>query len=402
MPFYLCKIGTSDGRIIDRCYQSPSRNQLYVSLEDQGFHVFSIKRQLLNLFKSDSRQSARISGQRFLNFNQEFLVLLRSGLPIPQILDALIEQMEEGSLRTMVMEVREEVRGGSTLSDALGRCPNLFPPLYIAAVRAGEKTGDLPHTLTRFLDYQKRVEDIRSKVRSASFYPLLLTTAAMLVVIFLMLFVVPRFTEIYADANVKLPLITRVLMEVSSLVVNYWHLLLAAIIILVMLFRMVVRTPTGKIYLDQVLLRVPFLGGLKIDYALSRFNQTLATVLESGVTLVAAMKMARGTLNNSCLEEAMNRGISQVEEGISITQALQRTQFYPPLALRMIRAGETSGSLVSMLNNIADHYEAEVERRLTRLTTLIEPVLMMTMGLLIAFIIVAMYVPIFELAGTVG
>lgn len=357
---------------------------------------------MLSLLESDKRQSTRISGQRFLNFNQEFLVLLRSGLPIPQILDALLEQMEAGSLCDMVTEVREDVRGGSALSEALGRCPNLFPPLYIAAVRAGERTGDLPQTLTRFLDYQKRVEEIRAKVRSASFYPLLLTTAALLVVIFLMLFVVPRFTEIYTDANVQLPLITRVLMEVSAFVGHSWYLLLVITVAAVMLLRIAVRTPAGKIYRDRLMLRLPFWGGLKIDYALSGFSQTLATVLESGVPLVAAMKMARGTLNNSSLEDAMGRGIVQVEEGTSMTQALQGTQFFPPLALRMIRVGETSGSLISMLNNIADHYEAEVNRRLTRLTTLIEPVLMMTMGLLIAFIIVAMYVPIFELAGTVG
>jgi type IV pilus assembly protein PilC len=402
MPHYLCKIGTADGRIVERSYHSPSRIHLSATLEDQGFYILSIKRQMLSLFKSGKEQSVRISGQRFLNFNQEFLVLLRSGLPIPQILDALIEEMEAGSLREMVTEVREDVRGGSALSAALGRCPNLFPPLYIAAVRAGEKTGDLPQTLTRFLDYQKRVEEIRSKVRSASFYPLLLTAAALLVVVFLMLFVVPRFTEIYADANVQLPLITRVLMEVSAFVGHFWYLLLVVTIVAVMLLRLVVRTASGKIYRDRLILRLPFWGGLKTDYALSGFSQTLATVLESGVPLVAAMKMACGTLNNSSLEAAMRRGILQVEEGTTMTQALQGTEFFPPLALRMIRVGETSGSLISMLNNIADHYEAEVERSLTRLTTLIEPVLMMTMGLLIAFIIVAMYVPIFELAGTVG
>ncbi len=402
MPQYQCKIGTADGRIVERNYTSPSRMHLSATLEGQGFYIFSIKRKMLSLFGARRQQSVRISGQRFLNFNQEFLVLLRSGLPIPQILDALLEQMEAGALHEMVVQVREDVRGGSALSDALERCPGLFPPLYIAAVRAGERTGDLPQTLTRFLDYQKRVEEIRTKVRSASFYPLLLTTAALLVVFFLMLFVVPRFTEIYADANVKLPLITRVLMEVSSFVGHSWYFLLVAMIVVIMILRLAVRTPSGRIYRDRLMLRLPFWGGLKIDYALSGFSQTLATVLESGVPLVAAMKMARGTLNNSSLEEAMSGGILQVEEGTSMTQALQSTQFFPPLALRMIRVGETSGSLVSMLNNIADHYETEVDRRLTRLTTLIEPVLMMTMGLLIAFIIVAMYVPIFELAGAVG
>jgi type IV pilus assembly protein PilC len=402
MPNFYCKIGTSDGRVVEKIYDSSSRAQLKENLEEQGFHVFQIRRQAWSLFQRERQKFARMSNRRFLSFNQELLVLLRSGLPILQIFDTQIDQMESGLFREVISEIREEIRGGSALSDAFAKFPQTFPPLYIAAMKAGEKTGDLPETLSRFLEYQKRVETIRAKVKSASFYPMLLTIAAVVVVIFLMLFVVPRFTQIYTDANVELPLMTQLLIGLSDIVGRYWYLLLLALVVCLPLLKSIVRSTRGRLRVDRMLLRVPFLGGLKVEYALSSFNRTLGTTLASGTPLVTAMQMSRGTLNNLSLEQEMSQATRRVEEGSALSESLERTGFFPPLALRMVSVGETSGSLTDMLSDIADYYEAEVERRLTRLTTMIEPLLMMTMGLLIAFIIVAMYVPIFELAGTVG
>jgi type IV pilus assembly protein PilC len=402
MPSYQCKIGTADGRIVDKIYDSTTRDQLKENLEEQGFHVFQIRREALSFFQRGQHKSARMTGRRFVTFNQELLVLLRSGLPILQIFDTQIEQMEAGTFRDILSEIRAEIKGGSSLSDSFAKFPRFFPALYIASIKAGEKTGDLPETMSRFLEYQKRVEAIRAKVRSASFYPLLLTTAAVIVVVFLMLFVVHRFTQIYADANVELPLMTRTLIGVSQLIGSYWYLVLVALVVAVPLVKSLFHSSRGRLRVDRFLLRVPFVGGLKTDYALSGFNRTLGTTLASGTPLVPAMQMSRGTLNNLSLEQAMIQAVRRVEEGSSLSEALARTGFFPPLALRMVSVGETSGSLTEMLSDIADYYEAEVEQRLTKLTTMIEPILMMVMGFMIAFIIVAMYVPIFQLAGTVG
>jgi len=402
MPSYQCKIGTSDGRVVDKSYESVTKDQLKENLEEQGFHVFQIRRQSFSFFQTGQHKSARMTGRRFSSFNQELLVLLRSGLPVLQIFDTQIEQMEAGVFRDIISEIREEIRGGSSLSEAFSKFPRFFPPLYIASLKAGEKTGDIPETLSRFLEYQKRVEAIRAKVRSASFYPLLLTTAAVIVVVFLMLFVVPRFTQIYADANVELPLMTRTLIGLSELIGSYWYLVLIALFVAGPLVKSLLHSSRGRLRVDRFLLRIPFVGGLKTDYALSGFNRTLGTTLASGTPLVTAMQMSRGTLNNLSLEKEMVQAIRRVEEGSSLSDSLARTGFFPPLALRMVSVGEASGSLTEMLNDIADYYEAEVEQRLTKLTTMIEPILMMIMGLMIAFIIVAMYVPIFQLAGTVG
>ena len=402
MPSYICKIGTADGRVVEKLFESQSKEQLKENLEDQGFYVFQIRRQPWQLFSLAGSQPGRLSGQRFLSFNQELLVLLRSGLPVLQILDTQISQMEVGPFREALVEIRQDIKGGSVLSDAFAKFPRIFSPLYIASIKAGEKTGDLPVTLGRFMEYQKRVEAIRARVRSASFYPLLLTSAAFLVVLFLMLYVVPSFTKIYADANVELPLMTRLLIGTADLLQQYWYLLVLAALGFVVFLRIFLRSNRGRLTLDRLLLKIPFFGPLKIDYALSGFCRTLGTTLASGTPLVPAMKMSRGTLNNRSLEQEMVQATRRVEEGTGLSESLGRTGFFPPLALRMVGVGETSGSLTDMLGDIAEYYEAEVERRLTRLTTMIEPVLMMSMGLLIAFIVVAMYVPIFQLASTVN
>ena len=402
MPSYLCKIGTADGRVVEKQIEAAGKEQLKENLEEQGFYVFQIRRKALQVFASGEQRADRPTGRRFLSFNQELLVLLRSGLPILQILETQIEQMEAGGFREVLIEIREDIRGGSVLSDAFSKYPRFFPALYVASVKAGEKSGDLPVTLKRYLEYQKRVETIRAKVRSASFYPLMLTTAAVIVVLFLMFFVVPSFTQIYADANVELPLMTRLLMGFADVLGTYWYLLLATAVAVVVFFRTMLRTSRGRLVVDKNLLKLPFLGPLKKEYALSSFCRTLGTTLSSGTPMVPAMQMSRGTLNNLCLEKEMVQAIHRVEEGSSLSESLQRTGYFPVLALRMVTVGESAGSLTEMLGDVSDYYEDEVERRLTKLTTMIEPVLMMVMGLLIAFIIMAMYIPIFQLAGTVG
>ena len=402
MPSYLCKIGTADGRVVEKQFDATSKVQLKENLEDQGFYVFMIRRKSLQLFQSGEQSTGRPTGRRFLSFNQELLVLFRSGLPILQILDTQIEQMEPGAFRDGLSDIREDIRGGGNLSDAFAKYPRFFPPLYVASVKAGEKTGDLPVTLSRFLEYQKRVEAIRAKIRSASFYPLMLTSAAFIVVLFLLFFVVPSFTKIYADANVELPLITRMLIGLAGLLGNYWYLLALAVAGGFIFIRSMLRTTNGRLLVDKTLLKLPFFGPLKTEYALSSFCRTLGTTLSSGTPMVPAMQMSRGTLNNLRLEKEMVQAIRRVEEGTTLSDSLQRTGYFPTLALRMVTVGETSGSLTEMLGDVSDFYESEVERRLTKLTTMIEPILMMVMGLLIAFIIMAMYIPIFQLAGTVG
>jgi type IV pilus assembly protein PilC len=401
MPAFHCKIGTADGRVVEKDFEAANRELLRESLEEQGFYVFRIRKRPLQFLRVREGGRGRFTGKRFLTFNQELLVLIRSGLPILQVLDTIIERMEPGGMLDVLREIREDVRGGSVLSEAFGKFPRYFPHLYIASIRAGERTGDLPVTMSRFIAYQKRVEAIKAKVRSASFYPILLSLAVTAVLLFLMLYVIPSFTRIYADANVELPLITRILIGTAQGLTKGVPLWLPLLVAIVVALRLFLRTERGRVLFDRLKLRVPFFGALLVDYGLASFCRTLATTLASGIPAVQAMQMSRGTLNNRILEERLAEATRRVEEGTAISAALEQTYFFPVIALRMIGVGETTGALAEMLGDVADYYESEVERRLDRLTTVIEPAMMLAMGLLIGGIVVAMYIPIFQLAGTV-
>jgi len=400
MSTYRCKIGTSDGRVLEKEFEAESREALQGSLEEQGFFVFKVSRVAPQWF-SKGPSGGSLNGRRFLALNQEMQVLLRSGLPILQVLDTLVDRMEAGGLLNTLQDIRTDVKGGNSLSGAFGRFPKMFPQLYVASLQAGEQSGDLPVTLARYIAYQKRVEAIKAKVRSATFYPALLAVAVTVVLGFLLLYVIPSFTQIYADANQQLPFLTRMVIALADGLVSGLPVWLPTLLIGFFLLRLYARTDRGALLVDKTKLRLPFFGVLLSEYALSTFCRTFSTIMASGIPIVQAMQMSRGTLNNRVLEQGISGAVNRVMEGSRVSEALEQTGNFPIIALRMIGVGETSGSLVDMLTDVSDYYENEVERRLDRLTTMVEPLMMMTMGLLIGGIVVAMYIPIFQMAGTV-
>lgn len=402
MSLFICKIGANDGRVLEKEFEAASAPILRESLEEQGFHVFDIRKKFWwSILRDGLIGGGRPTGRDFLTFNQELLVLLRSGLPILQVLDAVTERMEAGSFREALRDIREEIRGGAILSESFNKHSHLFPHLYIASIKAGEKSGDLPVTLGRFIVYQKRVEAIRAKVKSAIFYPILLSLAVVTVVLFLLFYVIPSFSQIYSDANAVLPLATRILISLSNSLITALPVLIPLAVFVFFALKTYLQSDSGIRWKDRLFLRLPFLGKLAIDYAILGFCRTFGTTLLSGIPIVQAMSMARGTLNNRILEDKMTIAIRRIEEGASISQAISEGDFFPGLALRMIGVGESTGALAEMLWDVADYYESEVERRLDRLTTMVEPLMMMTMGIVIGAIVIAMYIPIFQLGGTV-
>jgi type IV pilus assembly protein PilC len=401
MPLYTCKIGTADGRIVEKEFEAVNKTALRAGLEEQGFRVFTLRLRLFKAFFGQRNRAGRFTGRRFLSFNQELVVLLKSGLPILQVLDTVTERLEAGRLLDVMREIQEDIRGGAVLSEAFGKFPRFFPPLYIASFRAGEQTGELPVTLGRFIAYQQRAEKLKAKIRSASFYPIILSCFVVVVVLFLMLWVVPTFTQIYADSNVELPLATRIIIQIADFMTEGLPLFILAAVGVFFALRSALRTTRGRLLRDRLKLKLPFFGRLFLDYAISSFCRTLGTTLLSGMPIVSSLQMSRGTLDNTLLEAKMSLVIKRVQEGVSLSNALEQTTFFPGLALRMIGVGETSSSLSEMLADVADYYEDEVERRLDRLSTLIEPLLMLGMGLLVGAIVVAMYLPIFQMGATV-
>ncbi len=402
MSLFTCKLGASDGKIIYREFEAVEPEMLRKSLEDQGFFVFEVKRKPLQFLFDKGLKRRSIDNRALLTFNQELLVLIKAGMPIMQVLDAILERHDSGKLAEILRQVREDVKGGAAFSSALEKHGRAFPPLYVASIRAGEKTGDLPRTIRRYILYLKRVDGIRKKVVAALFYPSILVVFAGMAITLLLLYVVPTFAQVYTDAGSQLPLPTRMLIELTSLMRKFSPIVVVLAVFGVAGYRRWVATDSGRYTVDRFKLTVPLAGDVFTKYSVAGFARTLATVLGSGIPIIESLRMSIGTLNNRFMEKKLFEAVRFIEEGGRLSTALERINIMPPLALRMLGVGETTGSLEDMLLDISDYLEDELEERMHMLTTAIEPAIMVIMGVVIGGIIVAMYLPVFKIAGTVG
>jgi type IV pilus assembly protein PilC len=401
MSIFTCKIGASDGRIVVKEFDAVNSALLRQSLEEQGYVVFELSKKPLQFLLETGIGRKKIGNKELLLFNQELLVLLKAGLPIIQALDTILES-GGGKLNEILSGIREDVKGGMAFSSAFEKYPRVFPHLYIASIQAGERTGDLPQTIRRYIAFLKRTEGFRGKIIAALFYPAILITVAVFAVALLLVYVVPTFSQIYADSGSALPLPTQMLIQVANFMKRYLLVFLGLLFLASSAFRRWSHTQAGRYALDGMKIRIPMIGSVVTRYAVAGFTRTLATVLGSGIPIVEALRMSVGTLNNKVLERALLLAVVRVEEGSKLSSALESIKLMPPLALRMLSVGETTGSLEEMLADISDYFEEEIERNLQVLTTAIEPAIMIVMGVVIGVIIITMYLPIFKIANTVG
>jgi len=402
MPLFTCKIGSADGKIVEKEFEAATADKLKQSLTSQGFFVFSISRKPFQFLLKKGASRKKIDTKGLITFNQELLVLIKAGLPIIQALDTILERIEKGRLAEVLEIIRDDIKGGSSLSDAFERHPSAFSHLYIASIRAGERTGDLPQTLKRYIAFLKKTEGFRKKVITALFYPGILLTVAFVAVSMLLIYVVPTFSQVYADAGSRLPTPTLILIGFTSMLRRYFLLLVAAFFLGIFFFRKWLNTESGRVTFDGFILRIPVFGDIISKYSIVSFTRTLATIIESGIPIVESLKMSVGTLNNKILEKRLSLAIRRVEEGVSLSVAIDGAKLMPTLALRMLSVGESTGSLEEMLEGISDYFEEELDQRLHLLSTAIEPAIMIIMGVVIGTIIVTMYLPVFKLGGTVG
>jgi type IV pilus assembly protein PilC len=402
MAFYTCKLGSADGRIIEKEFESANRDVLRKNLEEQGFYVFEVRKKPLQILGAKGLARRKLDNKELLTFNQELLVLIKAGLPIIQALETILDRLSKGKLAEILTVVRDDIKGGAYLSDAFEKHPAAFSHLYVAAVRAGERTGDLPQTLRRYIVSMKRAAAVKRKVLAALMYPTILVVVAFLAISVLLVYVVPTFSQVYAEAGSALPVPTQLLIIFTTTLRNYLLLILAALVGSWFLFLRWKETTAGHYLLDSWKLRVPLLGALITKYAVAGFTRTLATVLQSGIPIVESLKMSVGTLNNKVLERNLLTAITKVEEGMSLSSSLESVRLFPPLALRMLGVGEATGSLEEMLEDISEYFEEEIDQNLQVFTTAVEPAIMIIMGLVVGAIIVTMYLPVFKIAGTVG
>lgn len=395
---YVCRIGTPEGRVREEVRQAQDASDLERDLEREGYHVFSVEaRGFASQLTLRSRGSRRkpVPTQDLLLFNQELAALLQAGLPLLQALDLVLDRIKDPQFRSVVAQVRDRVKSGSELSDAFGEFDDVLPPLYPSTLRAGERSGELEDVIRRFIRYQRLIMEARKKVVSALVYPAVLIGLSLAMILLMTLYVVPRFTVFYSDLNAELPLLTRVTLGVSDFVRSNWMVLSAALLVGFWLLRRWKESPSGALALDRAKLRLPLLGQIFQRFGLSEFCRSLATLLSGGIPLVPALETAVGAVGNRYLRSALHPVIQQVREGSSFHAALEESGEVEDIAVDMARVGEATGALDAMLSNVADFFDEEAETRLQRIVSLIEPIMLVLMGIIIATLLLSVYLPLF-------
>ncbi|MDI9569431.1 MAG: type II secretion system inner membrane protein GspF [Pseudomonadota bacterium] len=329
---------------------------------------------------------------------RQLSTLLGAGLPLVPSLSTLVAQTTNRSMKATLAQIRENVNEGNSLTSSMSHFPQIFPPLYVNMVRAGEASGTINLVLERLADFMENQQALRAKIRSALAYPILMFIIGNLVLFFLITFVVPNITKIFSEMHQNLPAITIFLIAVSGFFKNFWWGIAIAVTAAFLFLRHGMRnTESGRYWWDRLKLKAPLFGALNQKLAMARFSRTLGTLLQSGVPLLTAMNIVRNVVDNRIVADEILHASREIEEGQNLSAPLARGGLFPPLAVEMISVGEQSGNLETMLYRIADAYEKEVEASVIMLTSLLEPVMILVMGLIVGFVVVSVLLPIFEM-----
>jgi type IV pilus assembly protein PilC len=378
-----------------------SESALRTQLEARGLLLFSLEGARAGITLPRRRSGGSLSLREFLVFNQEFVALVKAGLPILKTFDLLAERASCPGFQAALQGVREELRGGASISEAMGRYPTHFSELYRASLRAGEQTGNLPEVLKRYLAHVKLMIAVREKVMKALTYPAFLVVVGIGVVAFLLVYVMPTFAEVYGDSRAQLPGPTRLLLATVEQLQRWFLWLLGGMVGGGIALTRWARSPGGRELLDRVSLRAPLVGDVLSKSQIIRVARTLSTLLGGGIPLLSALQITSGAMTNRVIARALRSASDRVREGVSLAASLKQEHFLPQMSLEMIEVGETTGSLETMLQDVAEFHEGELDLRLNQLTTWIEPALLLVMGIIVGGIVIVMYLPIFQMAGTV-
>lgn len=400
MAEFICRLGTPSGEILTRIVEATAASDAKMRLESEGFRVFAVsnaEKGLSALLPGGAGKKNRLKPGDFLLFNQQLSALLRAGIPILQAVGLLKNRSGSSTLRTLLADIEDKIKSGMPLSEAF-EAQGIFPKIYTASLLAGEQSGALDEVLSRYVDYLKRSVGVSRKLRGALAYPMFLLLAAIFMVGFLTLYIVPRMSELFKGLNTKggLPTVTVVVLGFSNFIVGNIFWLLPLVLVLVFSLVIWLRTPQGKLLLDKFLLRLPIAGNLIKQMTTAQLARSLSTLLSGGITVPDAWNIASESTTNLELRRRSLAVLSLIREGRSFTDSLEKANWLPELALDMIGIGEKSGSLREMLDEVANFYDAEAEVRLEQLTTLLEPVILVFMAGIVITILLAIYLPIIQ------
>jgi len=400
MAEFVLKYADPRGEMHQQVAEAASEKDLRDRFSQQGFLIYSVKpRRAIAGMAVGGGRKRKINLEKFLIFNQQFVTLIRAGLPILKALDLLSERLTDEKLAPHIKAVREEVRNGSLLSDAFAR-QAVFPPMYVTSVLAGEKSGSLGEVLDRYITYQKLALAVRKKLILSLVYPCLLMVLVVCLMVFLITFVVPKFAELYQSMSAQLPTATRLLIALGTTARNYILFGFAGLVVAVIAFRFWSKTESGEIRVDRWRMRLPLVGEIWIKYQVAQFARVLGTLLVGGIPLLQALETASSSLGTRLLKNTLAEAGQMVKEGQALSASLKQTGIFPGLSIDMIEVGESTGALPQMLSSVAEFYEDDVNTRMSASLSLIEPAIMISMGAFVTFVLVALYLPIFSLADT--
>ena len=403
---YRCRLGTPGGDIIEGVYVADSEAGLRREFEEKGLLVLAIQgagqRALAGFHLPALPRRRKVPSREFLVYNQELATLLKAGMPLVQSLDILRQRITNPVFKVVLDDVYERVRAGSALSEAFEVHGGLFPGVYTASLLAGEKSGNLEQVLRRYVSYVKVVSSVRRKTISALVYPAILVLLSIIVVTVIVVKVVPEFGNFYNQFGKELPLSTRFIVGLSGFVTTYFVLIFGGIAAAIVAAFWWVRQPGQRRRLDRLILSLPAVGPLAQKFSTSQGARTLATLLGGGIPLVNALEVTARSLGNEHMAAEMVTAAQQVREGRSLAATLQDSGAFPDVAIKMVEVGESTGALQEMLNSLADFYDEEIDTNLGRFVTVIEPALLVIMGIVIAGLLLSLYLPLFNLSSALS
>jgi type IV pilus assembly protein PilC len=397
MTEFVCKVGDTSGRTFQQLETAQSEAEARQRLLDRGLFVFSVRSRfdLLTRF-SGSKTDSRIRPADFLIFNQQFSTLIKAGLPILKALDLLAERAAAPRLRPILRDVRQRVRDGALLSEALA-AQGSFPPVYVTAVTAGERSGNLTGVIDQYISYLRVSTGFRRALATALIYPAILVLAVIVIVTYLVTYAMPQFSKLYQDLGVPLPNATRILLDLSVPFRNYFFVFAGVFVFGFAALYLWTRTLQGALAIDRLKPKVPVLGDIWLKGEIAQFVRTLSTLLAGGTPLVSGLQTSSAAIGSRLIATSVEEASERVREGKTLSESLAETQLIPALALEMIEVGEASGALPAMLTSVAEFYEEEVATRLQRTLVWVTPAILVVMAVVIGFILVSLYLPLFSL-----
>jgi len=397
MPYFLCRLATEEGQTFSQTFFAPSPQDCKAHFEAKGLCVLSVKRDWKRLKFPGLTLEKKIKDKDIIAVNQELVALIKAGYPILKSVEIITSRVKNTHLKDILMKVEDEIKAGKSLSEAFAPYEKIFSKVYTAALMAGEQSGNLASTISRFVDYAKVISKTKSRIRSALSYPTLLLVFSFFLLTILINFILPRFSDFYKDFEAQLPGITRYLMSFSLVVRKNLVLIVILIILLALIYLWLKKKEKTQILRDRLKLKFPYGGIIWLESGISLFCRTLSLLLEGGISLLSAVRVATQAVPNKFLVQRLQKLPDYIRNGESLSDSLKKCGHFPPLALDMVRIGETSANLEGMLIEVADVYDERVQMKINTFVSLIEPIIIIFMGLVVAAMLLSVYLPIFNI-----